>query len=135
MLGHENHPCKLVTSHLSEDMGHAVSSMGVFGDPWTNNDELKSFSETQSNTTEPHPTSCKFQGGKKIAGRDKWNMRMRALLHRTRIHSTNFILRTSHESQFPTSGNTHHPNCHPQRKDTRTPHLTEAPAFRKSEIV
>ena len=62
-------------------------------------------------------------------------MRMRALLHRTRIHSTNFILWTSHESQFPTSGNTHHPNCHPQRKDTKTPHLTEAPAFRKSGIV
>ena len=61
MLGHENSPCEWVTSHLSEDMGYVVSSMGVFGDACTNNNELKSCSETQSNTTEPHPTSCKLQ--------------------------------------------------------------------------
>ena len=48
MLGHENSPCEWVTSHLSEDMGYAVSSMGVFGDPCTtNSNELKSCSETQ----------------------------------------------------------------------------------------
>ena len=61
MLGHENSPCEWVTSHHSEDMGYVVSSMGVFGDACTNNNELKSCSETQSNTTEPHPTSCKLQ--------------------------------------------------------------------------
>ena len=65
MLGHENSPCEWVTSHLSEDMGYVVSSMGVFGDPCTNNNELKSCSETQSNTTEPHPTSCRLQREKK----------------------------------------------------------------------
>ena len=48
MLGHENSPREWVTSHLSEDMGFAVLSMGVFGDPWTNNNELESMSETQS---------------------------------------------------------------------------------------
>ena len=48
MLGHENSPCEWVTSHLSEDMADAVSSMGVFGDPCTtNSNELKSCSETQ----------------------------------------------------------------------------------------
>ena len=50
MFGHENSPCEWVTSHLSEDMGHVVLWMCVFGDPWTNNNELKSYGETQKVT-------------------------------------------------------------------------------------
>ena len=111
MLGHENSPCEWVTSHLSEDMGYAVSSMGVFGDPWTTNiNELKSCSETQSNTTERHPTSCRLQRDKKkkFAGRDKWPADATCCIAHDLFHL--FILRTSHESLFHKSCITQHPN-------------------------
>ena len=39
--------------------------MGVSGDRWTNNNELKSCSETKGDTTEPQPTSCRLQRDKK----------------------------------------------------------------------
>ena len=49
LLGHENAQSDWVTSHLSEDMDYVVSSMGVFGDPWTYKSELESISETECN--------------------------------------------------------------------------------------
>ena len=107
--------------------------MGVFGDRWTNNNELKSCSETKSDTTEPQPTRCRLQRDKKktFAGRDKWLLQMRTLLHRNTDRFHLFILRASHESLFHKSCITHHPNCHPQEEG----HVTEAPAFRENGIV
>ena len=99
--------------------------MGVFGDRWTNNNELKSCNETKGDTTEPQPTRCRHQRDikKTFAGRDKWLLRMRTLLHRNTDRFHLFIRRTSHESLFHKSCITHHPNCHPQRKDTCRRHL------------
>ena len=57
MLGHENSRCEWVTSHLSEEMGYVVSSMGVFGDPWTNNkapNHVAKHKVTQPSRTQLH---------------------------------------------------------------------------------
>ena len=99
MLGHENSSCEWVTSHLSEDMGYVVSSMGVFGDPWTTNNELKSYGETQKVTQ---------------LSRTQLHANFSEMKKKLQRHGlAPLILRTSHTSLFRTSGVTHHTQLSP----------------------
>ena len=118
MVGHENSPCEWVTCHLSEDMGYVVSSMGVFGDPWSHNkapNHVAKHKATQPNRTQLHANFSEIK--KKL----QWH------------GLVPLILRTSHTSLFRTSGVTHHPNCHPQMKDTEIHTWRVHPPLGKTE--
>ena len=100
-----------------------------------NSSRSAKHNETQLSRTQLQANFSELQKNSTFAGRDQWLLRVRPLLHRNTDWFHLFVLRTSHESLFRTLGVTQHPNCHPKRKDTKIPHLMEAPAFRENGIA